>query len=53
MSRPIAHALLRCDIAVTNFGYICAMDVCCLLLCFIVPLLFNCWLIYMVKKLNK
>jgi len=32
-----AHALLRCDIAVSNFWYICPMDVCCLLLCYGLP----------------
>jgi len=30
----IAHALLRCDIAVSNIWYICHVDVCCLLLLF-------------------
>ena len=37
----IAHALLRCYIAVSNFWYICPMDVCRLLLCFLVLLLFR------------
>jgi len=51
-SDSIVPALLRCDIAVSNIGYICPMDVCCLLLCFIVLLFSLIAAVYIVNKVE-
>ena len=50
-SDSIAHALLRCDIAVSNID-ICPIDVCCLMLCFIVLLFSVIAAVYMVNEVK-